>query len=82
MATTTDLTTLYIISSITLGVVLSLWVGMRLMIRVDRNMNIALDKLKRMENEQMKIEKKMLKLDSFEANVLRHKFENRNKKRR
>lgn len=80
MATTTDLSTLYIICSVTLGVVLSLWVGMRLMIRVDRNMNLALDKLRKMENDQIKMDKKMLKLDSFQANVLRRKFGN--KKRR
>lgn len=78
---TTELTTLYIISSITLGVVLSLWVGMRLMIRIDRNMNQALDKLKKLENEQLRIENKMFKLDAFQANVLRSKFAKKKKRR-
>ncbi|MDD5417882.1 MAG: hypothetical protein PHW96_03305 [Candidatus Nanoarchaeia archaeon] len=63
MTTIANYNALFVISAVTLGVVLSLWVGMRFMIRIDRNMSKAMDKLTRLESQQLKVENKILKLE-------------------
>ena len=81
MTTIANYNALFVLSSVTLGVVLSLWVGMRFMIRIDKNLNKAMEKLTRLESQQLKIENKILKFEVKDSSAMKAKTSKKKSRR-
>lgn len=72
MVLAVDLETIYILQAITLGVLLSLWIGVKYMINIDRKMKVLLSEIQKLTRGIDKdIDEIAEDVDDIEAGLLR-----------